>query len=290
MFEFYFKEPHRVYDTFYVGKYEKAENYMWGDPKCTIVDNDSSISIDFYDWIIPDENGANKWIYFPDWANPNDYVEGYRTSAINMLTVMGNYNGIFSYIHPILQPRYDICRAPGKPWMTARTGTSATFEWGEVEDSAMLVVGDYLGDPDTMAAIALGPGSTGYTVTGLEPGAYYGAWLRQRCRWQMQDGDSTRWSDWSERVIFSTDLDGIAAAEPVPMSVYPNPARGSFTVETEDLPARLTLYNAQGTEIYAVNLRTQRTTIGISDLPKGVYFAVLTTAGGTATRRVVHEP
>ena len=139
-------------------------------------------------------------------------------------------------------------------------------------------------------AIALGPGSTGYTVAGLEPGTYYGAWLRQRCHWELQEGDSTRWSDWSERVIFSTDLEGIAAAEEVSCNVYPNPAHGTFTVETDAQQARLALYNAHGTELYAVDLRSPRTTIGIADLPAGVYFVVLTTPDGTATRRLVNEP
>ena len=97
-----------------------------------------------------------------------------------------------------------------------------------------------------MIVIALGPGSTGYTATGLAPGTYYGAWLRQRCHWELQETDAQQ--------------------------------------------ARLALYNAHGTELYAVDLRSPRTTIGIADLPAGVYFVVLTTPDGTATRRLVNEP
>ena len=126
-FEFYFKRPHWVRDTFYVGKYDKKEASTVADSDvCQLSANDSGLDLDFVDRIIPQRNGNAKWIYFPDWGNPNSYEEGFVEPLRLFLNEIGDTTTtIFSYIHPILKPRTDVCYVPGKPWMTERTGTSA---------------------------------------------------------------------------------------------------------------------------------------------------------------------
>ncbi|MCR4658870.1 MAG: T9SS type A sorting domain-containing protein, partial [Bacteroidales bacterium] len=98
--------------------------------------------------------------------------------------------------------------------------------------------------------------------------------------------NASLWSDWTVRCIFSTNPAGVRGVDDVAFSLFPNPATDAFTVETVAIDSRLTLFDIRGTELYSVDIRSTSTTIGIADLPSGVYFVSLTSLAGTTTKRL----
>ena len=64
------------------------------------------------------------------------------------------------------------------------------------------------------------------------------------------------------------------------MSIYPNPAKGSFTVEGTGL---LTISNVLGQKVMEKNIENR----SIVTLPKGLYLLMLTDGGAITTRKVV---
>ena len=144
---------------------------------------------------------------------------------------------------------------------------------------------------DAAVVATLGAGSAGYTVGGLEPERWYGAWLRRRCHWVTPTYDTLVWSPWTQVALFSTAAEGVAQAEQVGprFSIFPNPVHDVVRVEAEVLPATLVLYDQQGRELYRTTLRDRQTTIGVGDLGRGVYHFSLTSTEGTVTKKLVVE-
>lgn len=295
--EVYFESPIAITDTFFIGI--QLPHFDLNDKnECNQVDIPT-----IYNMSASDRTALNiagnctidtakrcKWIYFP---NPNDDEYFEWAQPIGYSSITGSKFYPWGLVFPILYPREDGCTAPARPWVADRGDTWATLEWDTIDGAAELAFGtDYNGTPDTMGGvIALAAGSTGHTLTGLQPGTTYGAWLRRECHWVTPTYDTTVWSPWSFVCLFNTaGASGIAEGSEVAFTLSPNPAHGAFSVETDCLPATLTLYDPQGRTVFCATLRSQRTNIGIADLPRGVYHVCLTTTDGrSTTRRLVVE-
>jgi len=289
--ELYFDNPIEISDEFLVGFHLKDI-----DPKlyhsldsCYYYEHEDMT----YMIVTPhvsclyDTSGGDRWIYFPD---ENDYTtyQWFPPAMIGQ-TALYPWGGVF----PILYPREGGCTAPLQPWQTDRTATTATLQWDTVDGEVQLAVSaDFQGLADTMPVVAtLGAGSAGYTVGGLEPERWYGAWLRRRCHWVTPTYDTLVWSPWTQVALFSTAAEGVAQAEQVGprFSIFPNPVHDVVRVEAEVLPATLVLYDQQGRELYRTTLRDRQTTIGVGDLGRGVYHFSLTSTEGTVTKKLVVE-
>jgi hypothetical protein len=72
------------------------------------------------------------------------------------------------------------------------------------------------------------------------------------------------------------------------VSVYPNPASGSLTINTLD-GANIDIYNVIGKMVKSQEALSNSHTMDISDLSTGVYFVKLTSEGKTATKKLVIE-
>ncbi len=77
------------------------------------------------------------------------------------------------------------------------------------------------------------------------------------------------------------------------LSVYPNPASKTLTVElpaTETIET-ITIRSISGSTVSqpAIRARQQSTTLDVSHLPKGLYFLQVQTANGTANRKILKE-
>lgn len=289
--ELFFDAPVPVSDTFFVGFHSKNfdTNFYPLEDSCYYhkIDKNAYIRVMPFVSCCYDTAGNRRWIYFPD---ENDYTTYQRFPPATIGT--DNYFP-WGGVYPILYPREDGCTAPVQPWQTGRMATTATLQWDTIDDEVQLAVGtDYQGLADTMPVVAtLAAGSAGYTVTGLEPETWYGAWLRRRCHWITPTFDTLVWSPWTQVSLFSTAAEGVVVAEKVgpEFTLYPNPTHSSVGIETEALPATLVLYDQQGRELYRTTLRARKTTLGVGDLGRGVYHVGLTTADGTAVKRLVVE-
>ncbi|MDH4474566.1 MAG: T9SS type A sorting domain-containing protein [Fluviicola sp.] len=61
-------------------------------------------------------------------------------------------------------------------------------------------------------------------------------------------------------------------AEPLSVSVYPNPAVNSIEISSTEPLESFYIYNTLGTMVYSDRVQTTSTKVNISDLPKGVYL------------------
>lgn len=61
-------------------------------------------------------------------------------------------------------------------------------------------------------------------------------------------------------------------AEPLSVSVYPNPAVSSIEISSTEPLESFYIYNTLGTMVYSDRVQTTSTKVNISDLPKGVYL------------------
>ncbi|KAA9345757.1 T9SS type A sorting domain-containing protein [Adhaeribacter soli] len=96
--------------------------------------------------------------------------------------------------------------------------------------------------------------------------------------------------------ILLTNLCSIALSvkndsESLPVSIYPNPARGQITI---DFPtyrnAKAKLYNVQGKLVQEIALDQPKTTLSTSGLNKGIYLLKLnSTSGQVFTKKIVLE-
>ena len=290
--ELYFDNPIVVSDEFFVGFHKRDVDpkiyhlfdscYYYKNTDYTYIGVASGVVSCLYY-----TSGGDRWIYFPD---ENDYTtyQWFPPAMIGQ-TALYPWGGVF----PILYPREGACTAPLQPWQTDRTATTATLQWDTVDGEVQLAVSaDFQGLADTMPVVAtLGAGSAGYTVGGLEPERWYGAWLRRRCHWVTPTYDTLVWSPWTQVALFSTAAEGVAQAEQVGprFSIFPNPVHDVVRVEAEVLPATLVLYDQQGRELYRTTLRDRQTTIGVGDLGRGVYHFSLTSTEGTVTKKLVVE-
>ena len=293
--EVYFERPIVLTDSFFVGvqlpHFDPLDKNACNQVDIpTIYDLSASVRTDLNiaGNCTMDTAKSCKWIYFPI-QDDDEQFEWYQPMGESWITGSKFYP--WGLVFPILYPREDGCTAPARPWVAERADSWATLEWDTIDGPAELAFGtDYNGNPDTMAGIvSLVAGSTGHTIGGLQPSATYGAWLRRECHWVTPTYDTTAWSPWSFICIFSTTgTASIADSDEVAFSLSPNPAHGTFSVATSCLPATLALYDPQGRTVYTTTLRSQRTTIGIADLTRGVYHVGLTaTDGRSTTQRLV---
>lgn len=77
------------------------------------------------------------------------------------------------------------------------------------------------------------------------------------------------------------------------MSIYPNPTRGEFYILTEKVygDASVSINNLAGKQVYeeTINLKNQRGTIDISNLPVGIYVVTIDTAEGKVTKKLIKK-
>ena len=118
-------------------------------------------------------------------------------------------------------------------------------------------------------------------LTGLDRNTHYDAYVRGNC--------SGAAGVWSAVVSFTTtsggqgilDADGDQA-----VVVYPNPASEMVTI-TAPAASTVTLVDLNGRQSGSWYTEDGSLTIDVSDLAKGAYFVRVTTAEGTAVRKLI---
>ena len=163
-------------------------------------------------------------------------------------------------------------------------GTVALVEWDSGENNAAYEV--------SFGPRGTPPGAgTVTTVTvprfvqSLDRNTHYDFYVRGRC-----DQDSTMWSAWSGPLHVHLATMSINGAEPVDWSLTPNPAHGSATVRCEEGIRSVELLTVKGERIQYQEMAGERTcTLDLGGLAKGLYIVQVTTAQGTAARKLAVE-
>ena len=73
-------------------------------------------------------------------------------------------------------------------------------------------------------------------------------------------------------------------ANDIDFTVYPNPVRSSFKINTEAAILKVRIYNVLGKEVAVFNKQVLYT---VADLKKGIYLLHLETKRGVAVRKLI---
>ena len=82
---------------------------------------------------------------------------------------------------------------------------------------------------------------------------------------------------------------GTASFETSKVSMYPNPAKSSVTIDANNAIERVAVYNILGQEVLSKKPNTNSTTLQTSALQRGIYIVKSTIGGKTTTSKLVKE-
>ena len=79
-------------------------------------------------------------------------------------------------------------------------------------------------------------------------------------------------------------------AKHININIYPNPTKGNITIEAPNMhPATITLFDITGRVVLNMETNTQRRTVNLGKLPKGIYLLKYATTEGSIQKKVVLE-
>ena len=262
-YEYYFNEPVRVRDTFYVGFVlhgEYASHPKYSPPCC---------GMDVA------EHGQTWWI-------------GGLTS-LNTLTGLVYDDSSSTYstrwwgaLFPIIGLR---CTAPREGEVIQAEGDSVVIQFvddGEEHQYEVVYARDGFGVDTTAGERTAAPDSL-FTFRGLEAGMRYWYRVRRSCT----IGNMTVWSPWSQGYRLPATVGIRPDMEPVALEVKPNPANEYVEVTAEVPEGSLELRDAQGRLHLSQRLEGGHARIELQGVPAGVYTLQLRSAEGNATRRLI---
>lgn len=167
-------------------------------------------------------------------------------------------------------------------------GTTAVVSWTPGDDAGPFEISyGYVGFGQGSGTTVEGIVDTTYTIVGLEPDEQYDVYVRVQCGYMF-------YSVWSEKITFTTTLEGIAEAgqEGHNVSLYPNPTHGGttlrlsgfegpFVVEVSDLTGRTVMRHSLTCQGDCTH------TLDLGDMPSGSYFVKVSSDTLTTVKRVV---
>ena len=136
----------------------------------------------------------------------------------------------------------------------------------------------------------------------LDRNTHYDFYVRARC-----DYDTTKWSAWSDTLHVHLATLDIQGAESVECSIMPNPAHGSVTVQCSEGIKKVELFTVKGERVNVTHApalgrssqdfcppsnlegELRSCSLDLTGLAKGVYIVQITTAQGTAARKLAVE-
>ncbi|MBR5353206.1 MAG: T9SS type A sorting domain-containing protein [Bacteroidales bacterium] len=126
--------------------------------------------------------------------------------------------------------------------------------------------------------------STSRVLSGLDSNAVYAARVRAECT------PKTNYSDWSDTVQFCIGMsqpEGMPSVVDQFTNLAPNPASKRVAVMSSFGLRRVALYDMKGRCAMETDCAGYAVELDVSALPEGAYIAVVTTPGGTVTKRLV---
>ena len=107
------------------------------------------------------------------------------------------------------------------------------------------------------------------------------------CRVRISDESNSQVND-SSRYNFAISFAVGQRNLPEPdITISPNPSAGHVRVQSEKLITRITVLNPAGMVILLKDCNARELSIDLSDLASGLYFLLLSSADGSATRKLV---
>lgn len=258
-YEYYFKKPHRMQGSFYVGHGLKD------------------------DVPIPDDN--KHW--FTRALTLQMDQQWFRISDMRLVDPYS-----WGCVFPIVQPERIGCEAP-EAEVINRGADYAELAWDMDGDSCQLSVAPYNVPADSGQVVSMIGNS--FTATGLDTGVYYAARLRTQCHHSCPiHADTVVWSSWGVPTFFylgseEPDTTGIGIHDvdvPVSLNITPNPTTGALTVNCVVAIDEVELFDMQGRCVLSDKADCSTVVLDLKALPTGTYVLVAHTAKGLTTRTV----
>lgn len=261
-YEYYFREPHRMQGSFYVGYNFNVHLYPIAPP--------DDYRNHFTAGIVLQNNQP--------WYNIN-----------NMMPQQQIYWGC---VFPIVQPERIGCEAP-EAEVINRGADYAELAWDMDGDSCQLSVAPYNMPADSGQVVSMVGNS--FTATGLDTNVYYAVRLRTQCHHSCPiHADTVVWSVWGAPTLFylgseEPDTTGIGIHDvdvPMSLNITPNPTTGALTVSCVVAIDEVELFDMQGRCALSDKADCSTVVLDLKALPTGTYVLVAHTAKGLATRTV----
>ena len=171
------------------------------------------------------------------------------------------------------------CETPTNVTVTPGA-TSATVSWTGNGSSAYVVGHGPIGTTTTNCTRQTVTG-TSYTITGLEEESQYVVYVQAVCAEGIV-------SDWTSGVDFTTETQGIEDVDNAAITLYPNPASSTVTIEamnSEQLTVNIVDMN--GRQVYSGNTANGSLTVDVSGMAQGAYFVRITGERVNAIRKLI---
>ncbi|MCR4828857.1 MAG: T9SS type A sorting domain-containing protein [Bacteroidales bacterium] len=308
LYEMYFDSVVTVYDSFYVSMTENNLripanfHYMFGAPTdgfayatlCTTYP---------YQWmdpiVWPKPNHYKRKLH---WFDSQNYDDRYEITDTNWHTLHTTSNsGIdpvtqsvppwthYMYLFPIIDTSTGLaCQLSHDLMLAYQSEDTATLAW---EGGYNAQLWELSLCPDSCAPDdgSITQWSTRIaTVTGLERGTWYTAWVRSVC-------DSASVSEWSDSLRFFVPEDADDPEDPIGIEgtvdfytyLMPNPASGSVTVASSFSIGEVELFSLDGRRLLRKRVDGLSATLDISTLPAGIYIVRIATGAGTTYKKLI---
>ena len=177
------------------------------------------------------------------------------------------------------------CNMPEGVTVSNITATTADVNWQAV--SGALGYNVYWGEPQFYFNLVTPVPVTGtsYTITGLEAESPYEVVVVTRCTETLEASPTD-----NDRIGFTTGQTGIYDVESGTLTLYPNPATTSVSVNVTGTHASsitIEIVDLNGRTVYKQNSSDSQFTIDVSQFAQGAYFVRVTSEQQTAVRKLI---
>lgn len=176
------------------------------------------------------------------------------------------------------------CTAPTGLLSSAVTDTSATLTWNSTGAAFYEISYSTGTNPDQGTIVSLS--GTSLTLSDLTPATTYNVYVRAAC-------SSDLLSPWSNRHTFTTTepvgIDSDLQPPTSTLTLHPNPARTSVTLNGLQPGASVSIVDLHGREVAKFEIRNPKTEIDVASLPRGAYLLRITSGRELVIRRLILE-
>lgn len=215
------------------------------------------------------EVNANVNIRFLNNLTPNTAYE----YSIKTVCASGNSTWSFNDSFTTLGT---VCNFPATTSINNLTATSATINWSTLPDDTKYKF-RYKEFAQGWSDVYVNTNS--YTLMGLMPSTIHKYKVKSKC----PDG----WTNWSPKYSFTTPASLVSGQElrkhdaNISFRVFPNPAKDKLNIESDILIVDITIYDLSGRLIQQMFANDFNSTMNISTIEQGIYFATTTFIDGS---------
>lgn len=191
----------------------------------------------------------------------------------------------YPLLFPIIRLEGDTCPEVHNVSFIKVGNSAAIAQWDEGTNHRdwQFYIGPQGSQPDEAEAVT--ERLPRHVLNGLSPTAHYDVYVRARCMFARDT-----WSPWTGPIDFCLSTLSVDGAKVVDWSLTPNPAHGSATVRCGEGIRSVEVLTVKGECLQRQDALGEETcTLDLGGLAKGIYIVQVTTAQGTAARKLAVE-